>query len=609
MVGVVQATSSPFRALLRCRAGRMATTQNFRCDVVAGSSVGAMTGDHSDSPAAPDKVDVATVVSAAFRQAWDSSPAQITVTQGPRHVLVYQNRASQTLFGARPLGVPVVEAFPEASGSAGRLSHVLATGETLDVPARQVPVLDPVGAPIMMRYVLAPWGDPPEGVVLTALDVTAETRAEQALARTRLLADITGRMTSARDAAAALQALADGLVPEVADLAALYVVDVGQDPADPSTPPLPPDVVALSPELAALGPLPPPTRRDEPAPWDEVLLAGNSLIIPVDEQTLPVLAPDPAANAWLRAAHANSMAVVPLVVAGVLTGAMILVGAGDRAPFADADLPFLEDVTARAGSAISQVRTVRQQRDIAAGLQRALLPAVPSDLPGFTCAARYIAGAPQVEVGGDWWDVHRPGDGQIGVGIGDVSGRGIAAAAVMGQASAAMRAAGHARLSPAGVLSLLDALLADVITGWEPSQDAPQFATAAYVLVDPTQHSLRAANAGHLPLLIRAADGRVRVVGLPIGPPLGLGSAEFAEIDIPFGPGETLVMYTDGLVESKEQDLDDGITALARALDRHGGNPDLEQVADLILAAMGREHGHGADDVALVLLRGCTRPD
>jgi hypothetical protein len=549
-----------------------------------------------------------TLVPEDWRVAWDSSPALIVVTLGPSHRLAYQNRSVQAMFGVRPLGVRLDEAFPEL-GAVGLapLDEVLETGEVVDVPARPVSVRDVAGGEVCLRYVLAPLGAPPVGVVTTAIDVTAEARAEQTAERIRLLADISTRITAARSAGEGLQSLTDGLVPAVADVAAVYVTpDVNA--ADTGAA-LPPEVVSLSTGLTALGPLPRPSARDEPAPWASLLAAGNAVILPVDESTLPVLAPDPETSAWLQAAEANSIAVVPLVVAGTLSGALVLLAGGERPPFGESDLPFLQDVTARAGIAISQVRSTRQHRDIALGLQRALLPPAPPTLPGFNIVARYVAGAPQVQVGGDWWDVQGVGAGHVAVGIGDVAGRGIRAAAVMGHARAAMRAAGGAALPPAGVLELLDAQLAEVLVAGDPEAPTPQFATACYAIVRPEERLIRVANAGHMPLLVRGGDGSVRVVAVPPGPPLGLGIGGYREGDVPFGTGEILVMFTDGLVESRTEDLDVGIAELASAL--RGSDPDssLDAIADGLLRQMGRQHANSPDDVALVLLRLGEGPD
>jgi hypothetical protein len=488
--------------------------------------------------------------------------------------------------------------FPEASSAA--LTQVLTSGQVIDVPATELAIRDVAGDTVLMHYVLVPLGTPPRGVIMTGVDVTAEVKAERTLTRTRLLADIAAQVTDAADPAAALQCFTDALVPAVADLAAIYVLPDG--PTDPAAAQIPPEVVTLSPALASLGPLPQPTPRGEPSPWDEMSRSGISLVIPVNETTLPLLAPDPEAAAWMKAAQVNSLAVLPLVVAGTLTGGMVLAAAAERTPFEDRDLPFLVDVTARAGVAINQLRTSRQHRDIALSLQRALLPTAPPTLTGMKVVARYIAGAPQVEVGGDWWAVQNLGGLRVGVGIGDVSGRGIPAAAIMGQASAAMRAAAHAERSPADVLSLVDALLTDAMGAWDAPGAAPQFATAAYLHVNPGTGNLVAANAGHLPLLIRGVDGHVRVVALPPGTPLGLGTGAYVETVVPFTTGETLVLFTDGLVESPTEDLDHGIAALSHLLAQADGEPDLDSVADRLLKGMGRRHGHGFDDVALVLL-------
>jgi serine phosphatase RsbU (regulator of sigma subunit) len=174
---------------------------------------------------------------------------------------------------------------------------------------------------------------------------------------------------------------------------------------------------------------------------------------------------------------------------------------------------------------------------------------------------------------------------------------------VMGHARAAMRAAGGAALPPAGVLELLDAQLAEVLVAGDPEAPTPQFATACYAIVRPEEKLIRVANAGHMPLLVRGSDGCVRVVAVPPGPPLGLGLGGYLEVDVPFGTGEILAMFTDGLVESRTEDLDVGIAELAEALRLADPASSLESIADRLLHQMGRQHADSPDDVALVLLR------
>jgi serine phosphatase RsbU (regulator of sigma subunit) len=545
-----------------------------------------------------------------WRPAWDDSPALVAVTYGPEHALLYQNPASCRVFGARPLGVPMRVAFPEMREGANEpLDRALTTGSTVTTPAHPVSVRDLRGDEVVLSYVVTPIGDPPGYLVITAMDVSAQVRAETRAAQTTLVADLTDRMTAATDAGSALAALTDCLVPAMGDVAAVYVVPEGQPP---DVVPLPPEVITVAESLAALGPPPPPGERRGPSPWQDVLRAGRPVIIGIDESTLPTLASGPQSEAWLVAAKANSLVLLPLAVAGSLTGVLLLLAVGDRPPYRHEDLPFLEDVAARAGAAIAQVRTARRQRDAASELQRALLPAAPARVPGLTAAARYVAGAPDLQVGGDWWDLHDLGDGLVGLGIGDVSGRGIPAAAVMGQARAVMRAGGHAHLPPVEVLRLMDGQLVEMLAMPDASlgelsravRAAPvRFATACYAVLDLRGLRLRVANAGHLPILLRTAAGDVRRIQAPPGAPLGVGVGGFVEITEDVGPDDTLVLFTDGLVESRVLDIDDGLAMLADAFAACGVHDDLDVVADALLDAMERRQGHGEDDLALVVVR------
>jgi hypothetical protein len=144
----------------------------------------------------PDMVD--RLVSASWRQAWDVSPALVLVTLGPTHLLGYQNDAARALVGARALGRPLGESFPELPAEGLELlSQVLRTGQELEVARRRVSLRDLQGGCLDMRFVLAPLGSPPQGVATIALDVSAEVRAEQTACRSRLLADISTSIIAA----------------------------------------------------------------------------------------------------------------------------------------------------------------------------------------------------------------------------------------------------------------------------------------------------------------------------------------------------------------------------------------------------------------------------
>ncbi len=317
------------------------------------------------------------------------------------------------------------------------------------------------------------------------------------------------------------------------------------------------------------------------------------------EQSSPLL--DPRTAPWLDGAQGRDLVLVPLAVAGVLSGALVLLGTVGRERYTEQDVAFLEDAAARAGAAVANARAHQLQRQVAINLQRALLPDAPPPLQGLKVAARYLAGGDDVEVGGDWWDVHDLGAGRVGVGVGDVSGRGVPAAIVMGQARSGMRAAAHADLPPADLLTVLDAQVGELVSVEHTDDHAlqPRFATAAYAVLEAFDQTLRLANAGHPPLLVRDPTGAVRRVAAPPGPPLGLGGGRgYEETVVDFPAGSLLLAFTDGLVESSRVDIDSGIERLAEDLAAVDVDADLDEVADRLLT-----RGAGADDVALVLLR------
>ncbi len=176
------------------------------------------------------------------------------------------------------------------------------------------------------------------------------------------------------------------------------------------------------------------------------------------------------------------------------------------------------------------------------------------------------------------------------------------AAIVMGQARSGMRAAAHADLPPADLLTVLDAQVSELVriesTDASNALHPPRFATAMYAVIEPFDQTLRLANAGHPPLLLRDPDGEVRRVSAPACPPLGLGVGGYEEKVIELAAGSLLVAFTDGLVESSALDIDVGIDTLAADIARAEPDADLEELADLLLTRRS-----GDDDVALVLVR------
>ncbi|GAA3393083.1 ATP-binding SpoIIE family protein phosphatase [Streptomyces roseoviridis] len=250
------------------------------------------------------------------------------------------------------------------------------------------------------------------------------------------------------------------------------------------------------------------------------------------------------------------------------------------------------DVTDHAEAAERLRASERRHRETAVTLQRSLLPQELEQPDDLRIAATYQPGGTDAAVGGDWYDVITLGAGRTALVIGDVMGRGVRAAAVMGQLRTAVRAYARLDLPPHEVLQLLDGLAAEI--------DASQIATCVYAIHDPNEGKLVYASAGHLPILVRDEDGTVRRAEDPTGPPLGTGGWLHTSGTIALPPGSTAVLYTDGLVERRREDIDEGVAALERALSGATGTPQV--VCDRLLRSLGVTAEHD-DDVAVLVLQ------
>ena len=235
-----------------------------------------------------------------------------------------------------------------------------------------------------------------------------------------------------------------------------------------------------------------------------------------------------------------------------------------------------------------------QQRQVALTLQRDLMGSVPQD-PGIETASRYRPATLGAGVGGDWFDLIPLGAGRVAVLIGDVTGRGLEAATVMGRLRSAANALARTGMSPQQLMSALDSV----------ARDLPgQLVTCCYLVIDATAGELTACSAGHLPILAAGPDGTAGPLPIPVSVPLGVGGIPHAEAAFAVPPGATLVLYTDGLIETRDSDLETRIGALAaEAVSALAGAADLEQAADQILPALLPGSGQHADDVTLVLVR------
>ncbi len=255
-------------------------------------------------------------------------------------------------------------------------------------------------------------------------------------------------------------------------------------------------------------------------------------------------------------------------------------------------LVYAADVTDHAEAAERLRTSERRHRETAVTLQRSLLPQELEQPDDLRIAATYQPGGTDAAVGGDWYDVITLGAGRTALVIGDVMGRGVRAAAVMGQLRTAVRAYARLDLPPHEVIQLLDGLAAEI--------DASQIATCVYAVHDPNEGQLVYASAGHLPILVRDEDGTVHRAAEPTGPPLGTGGWVHTSGTIALPPGSTAVLYTDGLVERRSEDIDEGVASLARALSGAKGTPQV--VCDRLIRSLGVTAEHD-DDVAVLVVQ------
>ncbi|MFJ4962718.1 SpoIIE family protein phosphatase [Streptomyces sp. NPDC088729] len=250
------------------------------------------------------------------------------------------------------------------------------------------------------------------------------------------------------------------------------------------------------------------------------------------------------------------------------------------------------DVTDHAEAAERLRASDRRHRETAVTLQRSLLPQELEQPDDLRIAATYQPGGTDAAVGGDWYDVITLGAGRTALVIGDVMGRGVRAAAVMGQLRTAVRAYARLDLPPHEVIQLLDGLAAEI--------DASQIATCVYAVHDPNEGQLVYASAGHLPILVCDENDTVHRAADPTGPPLGTGGWIHTSGTIALPPGSTAVLYTDGLVERRSEDIDEGVASLARALSGAKGSPQV--VCDRLIRSLGVTAEHD-DDVAVLVVQ------
>jgi len=445
----------------------------------------------------------------------------------------------------------------------------------------------------------------PAGSVATLRDSTElralSGRAEAARERLKLLYDAGVCIGTSLDVTRTAQELAEVAVPRFADFVTVDLADAvlnGQEPG-----------AGTELRRTASGGI----RKDAPlypvgerigfvptTPQAHSLRTGRAVVEPDLGGAPGWLAQDLQRTAQVVDYGIHSLITAPLRVGPLVLGVANFWRSEKPEPFDAEDLALAEELVARAAVSIDNARRYTREHTMAVTLQRSLLPRNLPEQSALDIAYRYLPA--QAGVGGDWFDVLPLPGARVAVVVGDVVGHGLHAAATMGRLRTAVHNFSSLDLPPDELLGLLDELVGrlDQDEVAEDSRATVTGATCLYAIYDPTSRRCTIARAGHPPPALVHPDGSVDFPEVPAGPPLGLGGLlPFETAELCLQEGSRLVLYTDGLVEDRERDIDVGLELLRTAL--AGANRTPEETCRIVLDAL--LPARPSDDIALIVAR------
>ncbi|WP_177235347.1 SpoIIE family protein phosphatase [Streptomyces sp. MUSC 14] len=502
----------------------------------------------------------------------------------------------------QPRRLSVASAVPAASGAcvvppsgAARLTTApgLAPARTR-ARTEGVPMGEP-GAAAGRR----PGSPPPaRGLVLVG-EPHVGRYALAARRRLELLTDASTRIGTTLDVLRTAQELAETAVPRLADYVTIDLPEAvprGEEAADPLTSLYRTVVHGIRDDR----PFHPVGKRVDYAPTTphlRCLTSGQAVLEPDLNAAAGWLAHDPERSQELLT-HVHSLIAVPLIARGVVLGVAAFYRGQDPAPFGDDDRSLAQELATRAALSIDNARRYTRERAMVLALQRSLLPHSLPDQDAVEVAHRYLPA--ESDVGGDWYDVIPLSGIRVGLLVGDVVGHGMLSAATMGRLRTAARSFAELDFPPDEVLTQLDNLVGR-LDREEPAAGESGIigATCLYAVYDPTTQRCAIARAGHPPPALISPDGTVSFPDLPAGPPLGLGGLPFEAVELDLPEGSGLVLYTDGLIEDRERDVDVVLDQLRGTLAHPERTPEetCEAVLDTVAPA------HPRDDIALLVAR------
>jgi hypothetical protein len=433
----------------------------------------------------------------------------------------------------------------------------------------------------------------------------SERFVDPALMRRQMLDDALTRIGDTLDIDDVARVLLDAIVPHFCNVAGLLLLEsLAGDDELPSHGPegsLPLRRIALlhdekDPAWEATFPTGEILRYPQNTPYFRCMDTGT----PVLEATISKSQASEIARAWRRKPVAKllsgvSMVVLPLIARGTMLGFFVCTRLEGFRRFDAYDVEIGMDFAGRAAVLIDNARRFSREHATALTLQRSMLPTGLSAPSSVEVRHRYLPGSKMIEVGGDWYEsIALPG-GRVALVVGDVAGHGVRAAVTMGRLRTAIHTLAMLELPPADSLLQLDELMHTL------GEREPHFATCAYAVYDAVSGECEVAVAGHLPPLLVHPDGGNELLDVPPSPPLGIGNGEVETRQFKVEDGSLFVLYTDGLVENKGQDISDG---LARLRGIFGPGSPTRPLEDLCKAALdGVYSDHQRDDIAMLIAR------
>ncbi|WP_171068913.1 SpoIIE family protein phosphatase [Actinomadura geliboluensis] len=447
----------------------------------------------------------------------------------------------------------------------------------------------------------------PLGVCSVALDIS-HSRARRRLA---VLREASTRIGTTLDVRQTAQEMADLAVPDLADFVTVDLAESVLPDAEPlqhltsseNSVPVFRRAGAASihdgvPE--SMWPIGEPVYVPPASPFTRVLDTGRSHFEPVlDTSPGGWLDVDPDRSRVIAATGMHTLIVVPLKARGDILGVTVFVRTDNRTPFTRDDLVLAEELAARAALSLDNARQYTREHAAALALQRNLLPRNLTGGGAVDVASRYLPSDAHVGVGGDWYDAIPLDGGRIALVVGDVTGHGINAAATMGRLRTAVRTLAYLDLPPHRVLLQLDRLVVRQAEEERTPFD-PAGATCVYAVYDPASGFCTIATAGHPPPAIVHPDGEVAFPRPPGGLPIGLGIGDYEPLTVDLAEGSLIALYTDGLIETRDADIETGIERLGTALAQ--AEPPLDDFCTTVIRLMTGNR-QAEDDIALLVAR------